>query len=371
MRRIATRLAHTSLGTTRELTSFHFGRAGARPKAYVQAGLHAGEHPGVLVARKLIDRLTVLEADDGVRGEVVVVPVANSIGLGQHMLGVHQGRFDAATGENFNRHFPDLAPLVADGLGGLLGDDEAANVTAIRRGLGDALAAIAPRTESQALRLALLGLAIDADMVLDMHCDSEALVHLYAHSRQLEDAKLLGRHIGARAILHAELQSGDSFDEACMGPWAALADRWPGAAIPMACFGVTIEWRGMGDVDDATAQADCGHVLDFLRARGVLDGDGGTPPRALCSPTPLAATNILRAPVPGTIVFRAELGTSVEEGDPIVDIVDPIEGTVHSLAAGCAGVLYARERQRFAMPDMELAYVAGAEIRRSGKLLSR
>jgi hypothetical protein len=34
-------------------------------------------------------------------------------------------------------------------------------------------------------------------------------------------------------------------------------------------------------------------------------------------------------------------------------------------------VLYARERQRFAMPDMELAYVAGAQIRRSGKLLSR
>jgi hypothetical protein len=371
MRRIATRLAHTSLGTTREVTSFHFGGDGARPKAYIQAGLHAGEQPGVLVARKLIERLTVLEAEGGVRGEVVVVPVANPVGLDQHMLSIHQGRFDAATGENFNRHFPDLATLVADDVGKLLGDDEAANVTAIRRGLVDALAAVAPRTESQALRLALLGLAIDADMVLDMHCDSEAVVHLYGHSRQLEDVELLGRHIGARAILHAELQSGDSFDEACMSPWAALAARWPGAAIPMACFGVTIEWRGMGDVDDVTAQGDCDHVLDFLRARGVLDGDAGPPPPALCAPTPLAATDILRAPVSGTIVFRAELGASVEEGDPIVEIVDPVEGTVHSLAAGCAGVLYARERQRFAMPDMELAYVAGAQIRRSGKLLSR
>jgi hypothetical protein len=371
MRRIDKHLDKASLGTKRELVSFHFGDPGARPKVYVQAGLHAGEQPGVLVARKLVDRLSLLEAEGHLRGEIVVVPVANPIGLDQHMLGVHQGRFDAATGDNFNRHFPDLATLIADDVGAFLGQDEAANVAVIRHGLAEALAAVDPRTETEALRLALLGLAIDADMVLDMHCDSEALVHLYAHSRQLEDAELLGRHIGARAILHAELQSGDSFDEACMSPWAALAARWPESAIPMACFGVTIEWRGMGDVDDATAQADCDHVLDFLRARGVLEGDAGALPRALCAPTPLAATDILRAPVPGTIVFRADLGTSVEEGDVIVDIVDPIEGTVHSLAAACAGVLYARERQRFAMPDMELAYVAGAQIRRSGGLLSR
>lgn len=371
MKRIDTRLTRSSLGTARTLTSFHFGTAGARPKAYIQAGLHAGEQPGVLVARKLIDRLTALEAAGKITGEVIVVPLANPIGLDQHMLSQHLGRFDAGTGENFNRHFPDLAALIPHDLGERLDEDEPGNIAVIRHSLGEALATIAPGTEAQALKAALLGFAIDADMVLDMHCDSEALVHLYAHSRQLEDAELLGCHVGARAILHAELQSGDSFDEACMSPWSALAARWPHAAIPMACFGVTIEWRGMGDVDDATADTDCDNVLAFLGAKGVVEGPAHPAPAALCSPTPLAGTDILRATTAGTIVFRADVGAMVEEGDPIVDVIDPVEGTAVSYSAGCAGLLYARDRHRYAMPGTELAYVAGADIRRSGFLLSR
>ena len=51
MRRIDHPLVGSSLGQTSTLTSLHFGAAGARPKAYLQASLHAGELPGILVYR--------------------------------------------------------------------------------------------------------------------------------------------------------------------------------------------------------------------------------------------------------------------------------------------------------------------------------
>ena len=57
------------------------------------------------------------------RAKVIVVPVANPIGLGQVLQASHLGRFHLATGQNFNRGFADLArdvdvtELVAQGGG--------------------------------------------------------------------------------------------------------------------------------------------------------------------------------------------------------------------------------------------------------------
>jgi hypothetical protein len=41
--------------------------------------------------------------------KVIVVPVANPIGLGQVLQASHLGRFHLGTGQNFNRGFADLA----------------------------------------------------------------------------------------------------------------------------------------------------------------------------------------------------------------------------------------------------------------------
>ena len=92
-------LTPASPGTERSLTVFRFGAPGARPKAYVQASLHADELPGGLAAHHLIGLLDRAE----VTGEVVVAPAANPVGLGQYFQRKHIGRYDGSSGENFNR----------------------------------------------------------------------------------------------------------------------------------------------------------------------------------------------------------------------------------------------------------------------------
>ena len=44
-------------GQSFEVTFLHFGEEGARPKTYIQAGLHADEAPGQLAAHHLRKRL--------------------------------------------------------------------------------------------------------------------------------------------------------------------------------------------------------------------------------------------------------------------------------------------------------------------------
>ena len=94
-------------GQRHSLTVLRFGAGNAGPKATIQAALHADEVPAMLVAQKLRGLLAKLEAEGQMRGEVVLVPYANPLGLAQQLLGQHQGRFDLRDGVNFNRNLAD------------------------------------------------------------------------------------------------------------------------------------------------------------------------------------------------------------------------------------------------------------------------
>src|SRR5476651_2175621 len=89
-------LGAPSLGSTRHLTVHRYGKPGARPKAYLQASLHADEIPPMLVQHHLIRLLDEADKAGAIRGEIVVVPVANPIGSGQVLISTLSGRHDAA-----------------------------------------------------------------------------------------------------------------------------------------------------------------------------------------------------------------------------------------------------------------------------------
>src|ERR1700754_5317886 len=90
-------LISPSLGTARNVTSFHYGPGGGQ-KIYIQSSLHADELPGMLVAWRLRRHLAELEAAGKLRGEVVIVPVPNPIGLNQMLHGQLLGRFEMMSG---------------------------------------------------------------------------------------------------------------------------------------------------------------------------------------------------------------------------------------------------------------------------------
>src|SRR5689334_4789337 len=94
-------LPSVGFGTARVLTAWRYGRPGTRPKGYLQAAIHADEIPGILVMHHLLPLLDAAAATGEIAGELIVVPVANPIGLSQNINGAHLGRFDLAGGGNF------------------------------------------------------------------------------------------------------------------------------------------------------------------------------------------------------------------------------------------------------------------------------
>ena len=169
MRRIDHPLSGHSLGSHTTVTSFHFGVAGASPKVYIQASLHAEELPGMLAAHHLRAMLELAEKQGKLLGQVVLVPVANPIGLAQRLDHKPMGRFEFGSSENFNRNYPDLASAVLPQVLGRLGQDAARNVVVVRGAVAAHLRDWQPATPLHSLRKTLVSLAFDADLVLDLH----------------------------------------------------------------------------------------------------------------------------------------------------------------------------------------------------------
>jgi predicted deacylase len=374
MQRTDYSLLSNSLGSQKTLTSFHYGSPGARPKVYIQASLHAEELPGMLAAHHLRALLEAADAAGEVQGEVILVPVANPIGLAQRVDHKPMGRFDLDTSENFNRHYPDFAKLIDPAALDGLGADPVENVAVVRRAIGSYLASLKPNTELESLRHRLLTLAHDADFVLDLHCDCEAVVHFYTEEACWPQFAPLAHLLGSRAILLAKSSGGASFDECLSSVWwqlsEALAEKDQSKPLPQSCHSTTVELRGELDLSHALAQGDAQAIYAFMQLQQVIASD--TPPEipgGLCEATPLAGSETLSAPAPGVVVFAAQPGQMMKVGDLVAEVIDPIENHSHRVLAGVDGVLYARVRDRYITSGGELAKIAGATPFRTGLLL--
>jgi predicted deacylase len=374
MQRIDHPLLSSSLGSHKTLTSFHFGPTGQGPKIYIQASLHAEELPGMLVAHHLRGLLAEADAAGQLKGEVVLVPAANPLGLAQRVNHKPMGRFDLDTSENFNRHYPNLAQAIEVDVQDILDQDGVANVARVRRAIGHYLHNWTPTTELQSLRRSLLTLAHDADFVLDLHCDCEGVVHFYTEEPCWPQLAPLAHYLGCEAILLARNSGSGPFDECLSGAWWQLAQALHASgrtvALPQGCCSTTIELRGEADVTHALARTDAQAIVSFLQHAQVWACDAApSVPQPRCTATPLAGSETLYAPAPGLVVFAAQVGQTLNVGDLVAEVIDPIDDHTHRVRAGVAGVMYARIRDRYITAGGELAKIAGATPFRTGELL--
>ena len=368
-------LLPASPGATRQLTVHRYGTPGARPKAYLHASLHADEVPAMLVLHHLIHLLDEADRAGRIKGEIVVVPVANPIGAGQVMNATLVGRYEAAGGGNFNRNWPDLFAGLADRVRGQLTDSAERNVTTIRRALVENLAGFAAGTEFASLRLALARMAVDADIVLDCHCDSEALLHLFLIPAHWPSARDLSDAIGSRATLLSDDSGGRSFDETFSTPWTKLAAAFPDKPIPAACLAATVEYRGQADVGDEWAEPDAAALFRFLQRRGVVAGDPGPLPKPQCEATRLDACDVVRSPAAGVLAYKQALGAVVKAGTVIAELVDPTADDPRAartpIHTATDGLILSRRPDHLVRPGDSVAKVVGtvALASRQGYLL--
>ena len=355
-------------GSRRSISYLRFGKRGARPKVYLQAAIHANELPGTMLLHHLMPMLAEADRAGRVKGELIVVPTVNPIGLSQLMGNTHVGRYELLSRDNFNRNWLDLSAGVAGRVGSKLGGEAAANVDLIRRAALAELKSQRPVNELQTLRVEMMRLSIDADIVLDLHCDMVAALHLFLSKRDANGAALqLAADLGSQATMYSQpFPEALTFSGVNGALWARLALLFPAASIPQACFSATVELRGQHDVNHAMGQADAKNLYRFLQRRGVLAGRAGPLPRLKASPTPLSGMDVGYCPSPGFMVYRVKAGAKVAKGETVCEIIDPADPRGAKartpVRAGTDGILFSRRRDGgLTWPGMVAFRIAGAK----------
>jgi predicted deacylase len=350
-------------GTERHLRVLEFGPPSGRPLVYIQASIHADEIPALALAHRLEQQLTELEAQEQITGRVRLVPVANPVGLDQVLLGRHQGRFEFSGGVNFNRNYPELGSALCERLQGKLSSDAESNTEMIRAQLRALLQESPPQSADQEHKRILFEQALDADMILDLHCDDEALLHLYTSSSGWEHFSTLAERMRIAVVMLADDSGGASFDEALPGIWTTLQRTFPDVPIPAATVGCTIELRGENDVEESLIHQDSEALLESLRDWNVLKGPSvplaPTPPKVV----PLEAVDFPPAPVGGVVLWKKPLGSEVKQGELLAEIWVPGKALSAPVPihARCDGLLFVRAKHRYVLAGKSLGKVCGSE----------
>ncbi|KFG94478.1 succinylglutamate desuccinylase [Burkholderia paludis] len=283
---------------------------GDGPRVYLQAGVHADEIAGMLVLHRLLPQLAAAHDRGVLRGTVTVVPQANPLGLAQFRQGRLLGRFHETTHRNFNRHFHESAALRS------------------------------PATTFAAWQRTMLAAACNADIVLDLHTDSEALPYLYLHRDLWPAGRDLAAALGADVAILWDEDDDGAFEGAVAAHWArdgGLRGR----------LVATVELRGQSDVSDALAGCDADGMLAFLRGRGVIAESPGVRDWH-GEAVPIAHMETVLAPVSGVLVYERELGATVEAGERVARIVahPGVPSSEYVLVAPQAGRIVTRNRER-------------------------
>ena len=350
-------------GSRQKLRFIHYGDDRARPRIYLQAALHADEIPGLLVLHELEKLLDAADSRGAIKGHIVMAPIANPIGLGQFTLGSFQGRFHVANGVNFNRDYPDLLPQLKDSLKAKLGPDAEQNVDLIRSHCLELLAEQTPLSAIDCMRNALLSRAIDADFVFDLHCDDEAIMHLYTTPSAWPDTRDLADRLDCPLVMLADISGGNPFDEASSAIWSQLADVFPDHPIPPACQANTIELRGKADVDETLARQDAAALYAFMAGRGIIDEKLPDPKQVDVAVHPLEGVARIHTPCTGVVAFQVSPGQWVKKGDPLATLYPLEDGNPPiPVESPIDGLVYSRRIDRYAHAGLKICSISGAEV---------
>lgn len=359
-----TSLPSQTPGVVHKLCKHTFSGGSGQRSAYIQAGLHADEHPGLLVIQHLLVHLQALEEQGRIDGRIVVRPFANPVGMGQQVFGQLPGRFNLANGENFNRNFPNIVARLESVLTMTrpAHNDTSAMKALMLSALGDSM----PVETVAANKYLLLQEALQHDLFIDLHCDTSSTLHIYANLNQRERALRLATSMGVEAVFLEDEAGGFPLDEAYAKAWKTLYAKGFVDTEHLG-FSATVELRGQADVEDDIAAQDALGLLRFLCAEGLIREEGACEPPIKSEQVivyPLEGVAHLEATGTGIVAWKKALGATVRHGEIIAEILPldmPLGTPRIPLLSPVDGVLVARHHIRLVRTGQRVGMAAGTE----------
>jgi len=300
------------------------------PTVYIQSAVHAAEMQGSAVIFKLITALKSLT----IHAEFILVPNCNPFGRTQRAGEYLQGRFDATTGNNWNRfyhyceadieHFVQALPerqLERLRLGG-----EAEFVAEFKIFLNTRIAERLTNdwgvTTAQYLNLTLQSLSVEADLVLDLHTGPSSTRHIYSPEFLAQSARLFN----VENIISIPASFAGALDEASFTPWCKLAECLKQRQVDFdyRVRAFTIELGSQENICLEQAQSDTAGILNYLQHNNLIDGFKPLTLNAI-NTTALKNYRTLFSKHAGMVEYIAKAGDKVQRGEVIARVLNSLQ----------------------------------------------
>lgn len=209
-------------GKNIEVTAYTFkGTKKNTPSVYSQASMHGAELQGNLVIHELMKELN----KNPPLGDITLVPHCNPFGGNFKMGEYTYGRFDPISGDNWNRQYFNATPFVEN----FAQENFKLSNNEIISNFKEHLLNLVETeinekwklTRGEFMARKLQSLSCQADIILDLHTDSNSSRYVYSASYAEESA----RTMGLPNIILIENSFDGAMDEASFSPWWTLSDK--------------------------------------------------------------------------------------------------------------------------------------------------
>ena len=343
------------------ITAHRFLGNSTGPSVYIQAGIHGNEHPGILVAVKLIEKIKEILSTHTLKGSITIVPLCNPIALSQTVQGEIIGRFNMHTGKNFNRNFPDLSHKVVDKCNQTLEGD--IGINAIRAVLKDMLDKHTCNDISDQMKSNVFQLASEHEIVIDLHADNRSLLHIYMPEHGTDITEILAAELDCNLAIRGFRDPEGGLDDALNYFWSVIRDKLTGCQLKMLPVAYTIELRGRYDISEILAMQDANALYNFLCRTGVIDDEVSAKQNTLAV-FPVNGIDSPKASKPGVLKLHGKLGDYIAEGDLIAEIMELSEaadGTTTELRSLTDGILFCHSFHGIVPPGQTVYKIAGTK----------
>lgn len=325
-------IQHLASGDRLSIQVYKFTGAKPGKKAYFQSNLHGAEIVGNAVIHQLIEFLTTLD-ETQLAGEIWLVPVCNPVSTNQRTHHFSTGRFNPSDGKDWNRIFwdyekecKDLEAFAKSQIDFEADDIRKNYLERIQSSFQKELEKIQSPIGvpfSERYRYQLQSLCLDANYVIDIHSSSnQAIDYLYCFQSREESAKGFLLDYG---ILMNEYD-GDAFDEAFMKPWLALEKKLAalGKEIKFDVESWTLELGSGMQMNPDSVKKGFFRIKNYLAQKGVLNLRGFPLESTASHPIHFTIKSQIKkyyAPAGGMIQSRVELGSSIESGQRVYQLL--------------------------------------------------
>jgi predicted deacylase len=285
------------------------------PKVYIQSSIHGAEVQGNIVIFHLLKHLQGAE----LKGEITLVPNCNPVGSNLKSGEYTLGRFDPVNGQNWNRAYHYDNDLIEEYANSINPNSDITKIKAEYRsrlkisidtklnntwGLGLA----------ECLNLKLQKMALEADIVLDLHNGPVSTRHIYVPEYAKHSAKFFNI---PNVILIPNVFSG-ALDEATFCPWWSLKntleERYPMKEWDFGVEAFTVEMGSQEVIEFEAGVADSISILTYLSYKKCFVTEQYSPKKMIRRAVYLKDYKVMFSQFGGMVEYVAKPGSIIEKG---------------------------------------------------------